>query len=54
MHTHAIAISHVRTRTKRSMVKVALEHQNLATTARCVGLVPEQMDKRLQENAFHE
>jgi integrase len=30
----------------------ALGHQNLATTSRYYGLVPELMDKRLQENAL--
>jgi site-specific recombinase XerD len=35
-----------------SVVKEALGHQNLATTSRYVGLVREQMDERLQENAL--
>lgn len=49
---HTFATQHVRKGTELPVVQHALGHQNLATTARYVGLVREQMDKRLQENAL--
>ena len=49
---HSFATAHVRKGTELSVVKEALGHRNLATTSRYVGLVREQMDKRLQENAL--
>ena len=49
---HTFATQHVRKGTELSVVKEALGHQNLATTSRYVGLVREQMDERLQENAL--
>ncbi len=45
---HTFATQHVRKGTELSVVKAALGHQNLATTSRYVGMVREQMDKRLQ------
>lgn len=35
-----------------AVVQAALGHKKLVTTSRYVGLVREQMDKRLQENAL--
>lgn len=49
---HTFATQHVKKGTELSVVKEALGHQNLATTFRYVGLLREQMDKRLQENAL--
>jgi len=34
------------------VVQQALAHGDLATTSRYVGLIREQMDKRLEENAL--
>lgn len=49
---HTFATQHVKRGTELSVVQAALGHENLATTSRYVGLVREQMDKRLQENAL--
>lgn len=49
---HTFATQHVKRGTELPVVQAALGHENLATTSRYVGLVREQMDKRLQENAL--
>ncbi len=49
---HTFATQHVRRGTELPVVQAALGHENLATTSRYVGLVREQMDKRLQEHAL--
>lgn len=49
---HTFATQHVKRGTELPVVQHALGHENLATTSRYVGLVREQMDKRLQENAL--
>jgi site-specific recombinase XerD len=42
----------VRRKTELRVVQEAMGHESLATTSRYVGLVREQMDQRLQENAL--
>jgi integrase/recombinase XerD len=49
---HTFATQHVRRRTELRVVQEAMGHESLATTSRYVGLVREQMDQRLQENAL--
>jgi site-specific recombinase XerD len=49
---HTFATQHVKRGTELPVVQAALGHENLATTSRYVGLVREQMDQRLQENAL--
>src|SRR5215211_3262348 len=49
---HTFATQHVRKKTELRVVQEAMGHESLATTSRYVGLVREQMDQRLQENAL--
>src|SRR5215213_7909041 len=49
---HTFATQHVRRKTELRVVQEAMGHESLATTSRYVGLVREQMDQRLQENAL--
>lgn len=49
---HTFAAQHVKRGTALPVVQAALGYENLATTSRYAGLVREQMDKRLQENAL--
>ena len=54
VHTmrHTFATAHVRKKTDLKVVQTALGHANIATTSRYVGLVREEMNKQLQENAL--
>ncbi len=54
VHTmrHTFATAHVRKKTDLKVVQTALGHANIATTSRYVGMVREEMDKQLQENAL--
>lgn len=49
---HTFATQHVKRKTELRVVQEAMGHESLATTSRYVGLVREQMDQRLQENAL--
>lgn len=49
-----IATQHVKKEAELPVVQHALGHGDLATTSRYVGLVREQMDKRLEENALED
>lgn len=54
VHTmrHSFATAHVRKGTSLKVLQAALGHANLSTTSRYVGLVAEEMNRQLQENAL--
>jgi site-specific recombinase XerD len=54
VHTmwHTFATAHVRNKTSLKVLQAALDHANLATMSRYVGLVAEEMNKQLQEHAL--
>lgn len=50
---HTLATRHVRRKTEPRVVQEAMGHERMATSSRYVGLVREQMDQLVQENALY-